>query len=757
MTNVAAQVAAWQRRARNRPGPLGPVTAGSGDSPSGSPEVELLVSGTWVDITSFVMTRDGSQNVAITRGQQDEATRANPMRVQFQLNNRDGRFSPNNPLSPLYGLIARNQQLRVSVPNGNVKAYRFWGEVTGWPQSWDTTGTDVWVPMDASGVLRRLGQGSRGIGSAMYVSLAAAVPNNTVIAYWPFEDLAGATSIGSAVSGVPGMAITGSPTLATNGDFVCSLSLPTMQTGKFVANIPDYTAKVPGTGGPANTLNTFNTLIRFLLEIPSAGITTGSVLVSWKWTGTVPNWEVYYSTAAGGQIGLRGRDTLGNIVQDTGVGGPAMNGTKVHVTASLDLAGGISFEFFLSILTVGSVSPTVVSGTAFGPIDGIVQTVRVAPNAGLGSTVIGHVSVQLTPTYPTDATDLANVVQAYAGELAATRIARLCALANIGFELVGSASDSIAMGTQLNGAVLDLIQQCVDADLGRLFEPVDMLGLGYRTRVDLENQSAALALNYAAFNLSEIPEPLPDDRYTRNDVTASRTGGSVGARQTQASGTLSTQSPPFGVGPYDETVTVNIQTDARLNDVAGWLLHLGTVDDPRYPKVSMNLAHASFASSTVLRGEVLTLRPGDRYTVANLPTWIGYDGLSQLLLSTTETIDLFQHRISLNGQPESPYRTARLADAVFGRIDTGGSQLAADVGPAATSFSVSTTSGPVWTTSGGDFPFDVRLGGEQVTVTNITGASSPQTFTVVRSVNGVVKVQSAGTDIRLNQPMILGL
>lgn len=717
----------------------------------------MFIDGQWQDITPYVMTRDGTQNVSITRGQPDESTKANPGRAQFQLNNRDGRFSPRNPLSPLYGKINRNQQLRVSVPNGNVKAYRFWGEVSSWPQNWDTTGTDVWVEMDASGVLRRLGQGSRGIGSAMYVSLASAVPDNTVVAYWPCEDPSAATSIGSAVSGVPPMTITGAPTLATNSDFVCSLSLPTLgTTGRFFANIPDYTAKVPGAGGPSNTLNSFHTLIRFLLEVPQAGITDGTVLVSWKWTGSIPNWEVYYAAAGGGQIGLRGKDTLGNVVQDTGVGGPALNGVKVHVTASLDISGGILFEFGLSILTVGSASPSGPSGSAFGPVCGIVQTVRVAPNANLGSTVVGHVSVQLTPDTPTDGTDLANVLQAYAGETAAARISRLCTLAGIAFELIGSASDTMAMGTQLNSTILDLIQQCVDADLGRLFETVDALGLGYRTRVDLENQAAALALSYTAFNLADVPVPVDDDRYTRNDVTVSRTGGSS-ARQTLSTGTLSTLAPPNGVGPYDESQTVNIQTDARLNDVAGWLLHLGTVDDPRYPKVAVNLAHASFTSSTTLKAQVLTLRPGDRYTVSGLPSWVGPDGLSQLLLSTTETIDLFQHRITLNGQPESPYRTARLADSTYGRIDTGGSQLAADAGPADTTLSVATTSGPVWTTSAGDFPFDVRLGGEQVTVTNITGATSPQTFTVTRSVNGVVKPQAAGTDVRLNQPMILGL
>ena len=44
-----------------------------------------------------------------------------------------------------------------------------------------------------------------------------------------------------------------------------------------------------------------------------------------------------------------------------------------------------------------------------------------------------------------------------------------------------------------------------------------------------------------------------------------------------------------------------------------------------------------------------------------------------------------------------------------------------------------------------------------MTVTNITGSSSPQTFTVIRSVNGVAKAQTAGTDVRLWQPMILSM
>ncbi|MFD5724650.1 hypothetical protein ACFWMT_00925 [Streptomyces sp. NPDC058368] len=56
-----------------------------------------------------------------------------------------------------------------------------------------------------------------------------------------------------------------------------------------------------------------------------------------------------------------------------------------------------------------------------------------------------------------------------------------------------------------------------------------------------------------------------------------------------------------------------------------------------------------------------------------------------------------------------------------------------------------------------EFPFDVTVDGEQVTVTAVTGASSPQQMTVTRSVNGIVKSQVPGADVRLTHPMIIAL
>lgn len=711
------------------------------------PKVELWT-GSWTDISSYVMARDGSYNVAIARGEPNEGARTEPGRCALHLNNRDGRFSPRNPNSPLFGALGRNQPIRVSVPSGAGTSYRFVGEVPAWPQKWDASRSDLWVEVEAAGVLRRLSQGNGPLGSAMYVAIAGGVTANTVVAYWPCEDPSGSTVISSAVSGVTAMSITGTPQLAANSDFACSTSLPTMGDASFTSLVPYY---IPP-GGLGGT-NPFNTLLRFLLEIPAGGATDGQVVAAMTWTGSIPRWEIYYAAASSGRLGLRGRDVTGAVVQDTGTGGPALNGVPVHVTAAWDETGGIILEFGLSILPVGSTSPSGPTGSSAGPSTGIVQSVTIAPGRGLTGTVIGHVSVQLSPNYPTDAAVVAGAAAAWVGETAADRISRLCTVAGVTYEMIGSAADTVLMGAQSSATLMDLIWQAVDADGGLLYESVSTVGLGYRTRVSLENQAAALALSYSSHQLAQVPVPLDDDQYTRNDITVTRSGGGS-ARATLATGALSTLAPPDGVGPYPEAVTVNVQADSSLADQAGWLLHLGTVDEARYPQLSVNLAHPSMAA---LQAAALSVRPGDRITVSGLPAQLPPGGISQLALGTSETIDAFQHRITYNGRPESPFRIGLTDDAVLGRADTDGSELAANVNSSATTLSVSVTSGPLWTTAAGDFPFDVQLGGEVVTVTNITGSSSPQSFTVTRSANGVVKSQTASTDIRLAQPSIIAL
>lgn len=126
---------------------------------------------------------------------------------------------------------------------------------------------------------------------------------------------------------------------------------------------------------------------------------------------------------------------------------------------------------------------------------------------------------------------------------------------------------------------------------------------------------------------------------------------------------MSTSAPPAGVGVYDEAVTLNVEEDGDVRDQAGWRVHLGTVDEPRYPVVAVNLVHSSITPA--LRNQILAVREGDRIAVTGLPSWLPPGDLSQLVRGISETITGFEHRISFACSPESPWRVALLGDSTL--------------------------------------------------------------------------------------------
>jgi len=170
--------------------------------------VEILVGGTWADISDFVYQRD---TLSITGGRSEQGDTAQPAQVTITLNNRDGRFSPLYSGGTYYPYLQRNVQLRISVndtsSSGNVySGYRFYGEVANWPPLSDLSGRDVYVQVTASGPLRRIRTGG-GKGSALtryYSTLTGAyIP----VAYWPCEDDTSSTIIGAGIDGGTDMAV----------------------------------------------------------------------------------------------------------------------------------------------------------------------------------------------------------------------------------------------------------------------------------------------------------------------------------------------------------------------------------------------------------------------------------------------------------------------------------------------------------------------------------------------------------------------
>lgn len=617
------------------------------------------------------------------------------------------------------------------------RVYRFHGEVSSWPPRWDITGEDAYVPIEASGVLRRLSQGSNSqnsiLGSAMY--RGRILDTSGLVAYWPMEDAEGSTSLAPALSHGP-LTIIGSPNLASYEGFIASNPIPVLNGAELRGGAPTYT-------------DTGQTQVRFLMAVPSGGDGDNQAVLTFYGTGTVRRWECHYGT--GGTLGLRGVDQGGTTLVDTGDVAFAVNGELLLVSIELTQSGA-DINYTLSTLEPGAATGLTTSGTLASQTVGRVGGVIISPAGGLTGVAVGHLSVQ---TVVTTLFDLGAQLAAWEGETAGRRIERLCSEEGISFRALGDLDDSTRMGAQRPATLIDLVRAAASADAGMLYEPRETLGLGYRTRTSLYNQTARLALDYEAHELADSLSPVDDDQAIVNDITVTREGGSS-ARAVQETGALSVLAPPNGVGRYPGgEVTINVQYDLDLFDQAAWRLHLGTVDEARYPQLSINFAHTSFASDAAQTAAGRALEVGDRVTVANPPEEMPPETISQLVQGYAEELGNFEHSMTINCSPESPYQVATYGGttARYGPYSTVTNEA---LDTTETGVDISTPTGPLWSTSASGF--DIMIGGERMTVTAVgVAAGTVQTLTVTRSVNGVVKSHSSGAEVRMFTPAIYAL
>lgn len=725
MPSIAPLVSAFQRRLANLPGP---AVRASGEASDGEPVlVEIWVNGAWVDITSYVMVRDEQGRITITSGIRDEGSLTEQSRSTLPLNNRDSRFTRRNPTGPYYGYIGRNTPARISVPDGmGGKSYRQQAEISKWPKGWDTSGNDVWVDVNADGLLQRLSQAPPPERSILYrAHTDPLLPG--LIAYWPCEDPTGSIELASAITSGSAMTWTGTPSLAAYDGFGASDPLPTLTGASLTGGVAKY---------DVSAVTQYQ--MRFLLYVPLTGFSDLDTIARLKvaevsaGASLLDYFDIHYNNPTGGIGSFGGTGTLTIQAKD---GDQASVGSNASTTMDIrgrllrvSLENSISGTTLTSTLRVldidtgvtDSASATVTSTSLSRVVSMSLAPATLDSTAGLTDGAVGHLMLQNTVT---SITDLSRAIQP-GGEAAGRRIQRLCAEEGIAFEWIGDLDDTVLMGPQGKQNLLDLAQEAVIADGGILYETRSQLGLGYRTRTSLYNQDPALTLDYTAYNLSDIPTPIEDDRYLANRVVVSVRG--VTATYEETSGPLSTELPPAGVGVYGENsqsaLSLNLaSTDvATLLDQAAWRVRLGTVDEDRFPQISVNLAHQSFTNNPDMKRAVLSLRLGDRIQVLNPPTWVGPEAIDQLVIGMDESITHFEHRLTFTCQPASPYSVGVL-DSDDARIDTDGSELAAAVTSSATALSVTPSAGQsmLWTSDPNDWPFDIRAGGEVMTATTV--------------------------------------
>ncbi|WP_030488197.1 hypothetical protein [Micromonospora chokoriensis] len=687
----------------------------------------------WVDITA-----DLRGAVTITRGRTSEGNRADPGECGFRLDNLSGDYSPRNPLGQWYGYLGRNTPVRVSAgPIGGALVGRFYGEIASWPPGWSIEGKDRYTDVDAAGILRRLGQGEQPAWSPIRRTVQA---GTSLLAYWPLEDEADATEAASAVTGIAAMQRAGTVAFAA-GDVNVSAG-GTTRWGTLP--LPSLTAAGSLTGQvPAGVSSPVAWSVHMFWQ--SVGGTDDNLaLVGWdaEAGGTYARWELVQDRGG---------------VDGTYLVGYAAGGAATVVWSTITTFGGPADLVISAAQSGGSISVTVKFGTltSSASVAGTltrITAVALNPNRATFAVsdefIVGHLRVWDTAAItPMAFGDL----QSYRGESATARLARVCAEAGIPLTGTAVASDT-TLGPQPVATLQALFDESVEADAGMLFEQRGALGLACRTRSSLYNQTP---LDVPYTRLIPPFAPVDDADQVRNDVTVKRTGGSS-ARSVQAVGPLAAVPPPDGVGVYPTEIELNLFADAPLQDHAEWIRHLGTIDQPRYPQVSVQLAEPEWQADLPGMAALLAVDSGAALRVTSLPSWAAGDA-RLLVTGYTETLDEWLWKLTFAARPATPWDVAE-ADG-DPRVAADGSTLGSLLTAGGMFIGItSTIQNGLWTTAAADFPLDVRVGGERIRLSAITGGSSPQTGTIsARGINGVQRAWAAGTEVDVWAPAVAPL
>ncbi|MFJ4837182.1 hypothetical protein [Streptomyces sp. NPDC088746] len=578
---------------------------------------------------------------------------------------------------------------------------RFHGEISSWPIRWGTGGHDVYVTVEASGILRRLGQGA----SPLQSTLRRRIPSDpNLLAYWPLEEGKTATRAYSPLAGVTPMAASGLDYEQVD-TLAGSSPLPALDS-TMGAGLPMLTGFVP-----ASAPGAFLVEYVYRHDSPAATLWTYMRILT---TGTVREWYLQMSATGGRIIGQNSDGTT--VISDAfswGAGQAPFNAwyrMRFYVTQN-----GSNYDYNLNWIRIGA-SVIGVSGSGSGTA-GRITTVGSPPGGyatDLNNLALGHIAVFGTTT--STVFNLAD--HGYNGERSGDRLQRLRTEEELPFTISGPLEETELMGPQRPDTIMALLQEAADVDGGILYERRDSLSLAYRSRTTLYNQPVGLSLDYQGSDGLVTPlEPVDDDQRVRNDILVTRTDGGSG-RSVAAEGPLSTLAPPQGVGRYNEAITLNLFDDEQTSRHAQWRLHLGTWDEARYPQVRVLLQ-----SAPAVIADAATMDVGDRMQITNPPKWLPPEAIDLQVQGYTELLHQRRWELEFNCTPYGPWEVGVYDDAARGRFDTGGTVLAVPVTATDTVLPVTTTDGTAWTTNPADMPFDVAVGGEVATVTQITGVA----------------------------------
>lgn len=596
-----------------------------------------------------------------------------------------------------------------------------------------------------AGPLRRMRQGAKPLQSALYRRITAPVGDTTVYDYYPLEDGRDATTAFAPIGGGTTGGLGGSVSLAADDSLAASQALPQVSGGQpFGWSLP-LSAAVSATTWEY-------TMVAYIPVAPVAGSSEYLDLQRIDCVnGVTSQWVLRIDDTNVSVFAKDFGDPPTNILSATFGSDARFFGDWIIITLSIGLSGmNITWDVDITPLSVGATfgsSGTLASfGLSAGSPSRLRNLMTAAPQEGWS---FGHFII----TTAAATGWLAPADTAYVGEPDTTRVARLCREQGIPVIVDGPNSNdwaaAIAAGAQRMGPqralpLPTLLEECARVGNGYLGEARELLGIWYRAGATLENQEPRIS---ASTEVTQPFESFDDDATYVNSVEVSRPDGS--RRALVASG----DDDPETVGLYEDSREVNVPSDADLADHASWWLHEATWPEERHDTIPLDIPVTTTAQIAAMHD----LSVGDVIEATSLPSAADATTVTQLVDGWTETDSPFLWQVRPNTRPAGPWEVGVLEDAARGKLGTAGSELSTGIDDNDTSLSVATTLGPLWDPADAQDGFDIAIGGERMTVTDISGTSSPQTFTVTRSVNGVVKAHDAGATVRLWRPTIIAL
>ena len=171
------------------------------------PEVEVSIawpdgyntaaaSRTWTDITAYV---EAVSHIGIDRGRGNEQGQVSPSRLSLTLDNRDGRFTPENAAGAYYPNVKKGRPIRVRTkwPLAGSYTEQFVGYVDEWPVAWPDGSTLVsTVSITATSRMARLGRGLE-----LRSIVEEEILEDSPVLYFPLAEPSGSTTAGNVAPG----------------------------------------------------------------------------------------------------------------------------------------------------------------------------------------------------------------------------------------------------------------------------------------------------------------------------------------------------------------------------------------------------------------------------------------------------------------------------------------------------------------------------------------------------------------------------